>query len=249
MRRRCLREPKYRYKRLQNARRMVGALAGRRGWSARSGHSNPALSRFGQWRIEQVSPCGIHENRSHGSRAGCSRRLADGVAPLGHRHAARDDLRGGMPLRVVSLAAGYEGSLGYHADDPNGMVQMDGSFVLDGLLGERCLKLLNVGSSWSLQSITADGRDVTNVPLVFESGQEIGDVVFRVTPDDPIPPAPIPPAPQACRGGDRSGARLMASRVCRFFGATVSRATGCTQRVRGNRPWHRLSQPSPSPSP
>jgi hypothetical protein len=101
-------------------------------------------------------------------------------------------LRGGFPLRVVAHAAE---SLGYHADDPNGMVQMDGSFVLDGLMGERCLKLLNVGHGWSLQSITAGGYDVTNVPLVLESGQEIGDVVFRVTPDDPFPPAP-----QACKG-------------------------------------------------
>lgn len=103
-------------------------------------------------------------------------------------------LRGASPLRVLAAIAGH-GAPGWHSDDSNGVVQMDGSFVLDGLVGERCLRLVNVGPGWVLQSTMVGGRDATNAPLVFESGQEVGDVVLRVTQGDPV----LSP-PRACNG-------------------------------------------------
>ena len=60
------------------------------------------------------------------------------------------------------------------------LVDADGSFVLEGLVGDHCLLLYGIPYGWRLQRITHQGRDMTGVPLMFEFGQEVGPVIFWV---------------------------------------------------------------------
>jgi hypothetical protein len=87
---------------------------------------------------------------------------------------------------------------GYSPADANGRVGADGEFVLKGLAGERCLVLRNVPGGWRLAEITHYGRPLEGKPLLFQPGEKVEGVVFRVEPTTlssshfpPDPPCPV----------------------------------------------------------
>jgi hypothetical protein len=88
--------------------------------------------------------------------------------------------RRGSPLRVLPFIPG-QGSSARKGMDPTGMVMSDGSFEIDGLIGMRCFQLTEVPREWS-QRITLGGRDVTDIPLTFRSGDQIMDLEVHVGP-------------------------------------------------------------------
>ena len=58
----------------------------------------------------------------------------------------------------------------------------DGTFVLDRLNGPRRLRLLRAPDSWSLKSIHANGRDITDEPVSFGTKDEsLTDVEIVLT--------------------------------------------------------------------
>jgi hypothetical protein len=69
---------------------------------------------------------------------------------------------------------------GLTASSAISLSRADGSFVLEGLVGDHCLLLYGMPHGWRLQRITHQGRDVTGVPMMFELGQEVGPVIFWV---------------------------------------------------------------------
>jgi hypothetical protein len=71
--------------------------------------------------------------------------------------------------------------------NPNGRVAADGSFQVGGLVGRRCVTLFGIPYGWRLAAIEHAGRNITNVPLTFELGQEISGVTFFVVPGFVVP--------------------------------------------------------------
>lgn len=102
----------------------------------------------------------------------------------------------GGGLRVLSDPG--RARSGYSSADTNGLVGADGEFVLKGLVGERCLVLRNVPAGWRLAEITHYGRPLEDKPLLFQPGEKVAGVVFRVEPTTldssyfpPVPPCPV----------------------------------------------------------
>jgi hypothetical protein len=87
------------------------------------------------------------------------------------------------PMLVQSSVPG-RGLPGYRPDDLNGRVAKDATFALRGLLGPRCLELVNLPAGWRLEAILRAGRDITDEPVVFAPAEEVTDVVFRLVPGD-----------------------------------------------------------------
>ena len=69
-----------------------------------------------------------------------------------------------------------------HSDDLNGRVGPDGSFVIGGLIGTRCLRIWYMPTGWRLGAILRDGRDITDEPITFGPGQQMDDVIVRLIP-------------------------------------------------------------------
>jgi hypothetical protein len=88
--------------------------------------------------------------------------------------------RGASPLRVVPFTPGHA-TPPFKMLDTSGVVHADGSFVIDGIIGDRCLRLLDGRPDWT-QRITLRGQDVTDTPLSFTPGEEVADVVLHVEP-------------------------------------------------------------------
>jgi hypothetical protein len=61
-------------------------------------------------------------------------------------------------------------------------VAADGSFSIDGLLGDRLLEVWYVPTGWAVQSITAGGKDVTKRTAFELQSGEVVDVVVRLAP-------------------------------------------------------------------
>ena len=79
-------------------------------------------------------------------------------------------LQQAQPLQVTSHVPGV-GSGAWSSADLNGRVEADGTFVLDGLVGQRCLLLRGVPYGWVVERIRYDDHDITDVPGSFEAGQ------------------------------------------------------------------------------
>ena len=93
-------------------------------------------------------------------------------------------LHSATPLQVLAQASGAEG---VSSGNPNGRVAADGSFQVSGLVGKRCVTLFGIPYGWRLAAIEHAGRNITNVPLTFELGQEISGVTFFVVPGFVVP--------------------------------------------------------------
>jgi hypothetical protein len=87
--------------------------------------------------------------------------------------------RGASPLRVLPFIPGHA-TPGFKSLDTSGVVHADGSFVIDGIIGDRCLRL-DGRPDWT-QRITLRGQDVTDTPLSFTPGDEVADLVLHVEP-------------------------------------------------------------------
>jgi hypothetical protein len=105
-------------------------------------------------------------------------------------------LHNGNGLRVFSDPGPARS--GYSPTDTNGLVGADGTFVLKGLVGERCLALRDVPFGWRLAEISRYGRALENRLLVLQPGEKAAGVVLRVEPTTldasafpPDPPCPV----------------------------------------------------------
>ena len=83
------------------------------------------------------------------------------------------------PVRVVSTLPG-RGFHQYRPSDPDGRVAADGSFALDGLIGARCFYVVNALPGWHLEAILLGGRDISDDPFMFDGGEQVENVIFRV---------------------------------------------------------------------
>ena len=93
-------------------------------------------------------------------------------------------LHSATPLQVVAPAFSMEAVT---SPNPNGSVAADGSFHVSGLVGKRCVGLFGIPYGWRLARIDHLGRNIMNVPMTFEPGQEISGVTFFVVPGLPGP--------------------------------------------------------------
>ena len=91
--------------------------------------------------------------------------------------------RGEAPLAVIPTVPGRPPPP-YRSDDPDGRVGPDGGFALEGLLGTRCLLMWDIREGWRLGAILRDGRDITDEPITFATGQQVDDVILRLVPGD-----------------------------------------------------------------
>jgi hypothetical protein len=99
-----------------------------------------------------------------------------------------EPLHSASPLQVSVQA--YRGQ-GVSSGNSNGRVAADGSFRVSGLVGERCLTLGGIPGGWRLAAVDQAGRNIMNVPLTFDLGQEVSGVTFFVVPG-PVPPGEKP---------------------------------------------------------
>lgn len=87
------------------------------------------------------------------------------------------------PLRVYGMVPQDNGYLDA-IEDPNGRVARDGSFVLDGLVGQQCLTLWNIPAGWKLSSVDYRGIDISHTPMFFETGELVDQVRITLNPGD-----------------------------------------------------------------
>jgi len=67
---------------------------------------------------------------------------------------------------------------------PSPRVNKDGTFTIEGVtVGSHFIRPNGGGAlrGWTLQSVTIDGRDVTDTPIAVRSGQKIGNIVVTFT--------------------------------------------------------------------
>ena len=87
------------------------------------------------------------------------------------------------PPLVRAVPAGVISGIGYDLRDLNGRVNADGTFVLDGVVGDACVTLENIPSGWHLKSVLYQGKSIAKVPLTFTSGTEVRDVLVTLAPN------------------------------------------------------------------
>jgi Carboxypeptidase regulatory-like domain len=84
-------------------------------------------------------------------------------------------------VRIMAPAVDLEDNVG---PMPNARVNKDGTFTIDGVsVGEHFIRANGGGGlrGWNLKSVTADGRDVTDIPISMRSGQRINNLVVTFT--------------------------------------------------------------------
>jgi hypothetical protein len=77
---------------------------------------------------------------------------------------------GAWPMQVVTYKAGHE-TFTQSSEDRDGVVDGDGWYALDARIGEQCVTVLNLPGGWKLGTVTYGGRDVTDAPIAFVSGE------------------------------------------------------------------------------
>ena len=66
--------------------------------------------------------------------------------------------------------------------EPRGEVQLDGSFHLDSVqAGERFIRVDSLPEAWSLKAVYYRGRDVTDIPLELDKGDQVRDLRLVLT--------------------------------------------------------------------
>ena len=88
-----------------------------------------------------------------------------------------------QPMRVLSTPPG-QASPGWGANEANGRVEPDGTFSLEGLIGNRCVHLVNIPAGWTLSGIVREGRHTTNYEMMFGTGEDVDNVVFELVPGE-----------------------------------------------------------------
>lgn len=63
----------------------------------------------------------------------------------------------------------------------NGRVREDWSFTLTGLIGASRLSLGTLPPGWAVKSIDQNGRDLTDTPIEFSSGERVDEVTITLT--------------------------------------------------------------------
>jgi hypothetical protein len=84
-------------------------------------------------------------------------------------------------VRIVTQSTDPSDNVG---PTPNSRVNKDSTFTLDGVsVGEQLIRATGGGGmrGWNLKSVTIDGRDVTDTPIVVRSNQRINNVVVTFT--------------------------------------------------------------------
>jgi hypothetical protein len=56
----------------------------------------------------------------------------------------------------------------------------DGTFLVRGLIGERCLRLADVPAGWHVKDAIHQGLDLANRVIRFEPGDVYADVTIRI---------------------------------------------------------------------
>lgn len=62
-----------------------------------------------------------------------------------------------------------------------GVLAADGTFTLTRVVGLGEIRVVQAPRGWSVKSITAGGRKITDVPIEFKSGEDLRDVVIVLT--------------------------------------------------------------------
>ena len=66
--------------------------------------------------------------------------------------------------------------------EPRGKVQLDGSFHLDSVqAGKRFVRVDSLPEAWSLKTVYYRGRDVTDIPLELDKGDQVRDLRLVLT--------------------------------------------------------------------
>jgi hypothetical protein len=83
-------------------------------------------------------------------------------------------------------------SLGLFHTDGKPIIEADSTFMLNGLIGEGCLRVDGLPGGWRLQGISQNGDDLTNRLFTLDPGDVKSDIVVRVEVGEP-PSRRIPP--------------------------------------------------------
>jgi hypothetical protein len=71
---------------------------------------------------------------------------------------------------------------GFVGPQPNARLDKDGRFILTGVpAGQHLIRSAGNARGWSLRSVTAGGRDVTDAPLELRSGETVGNITIVFT--------------------------------------------------------------------
>jgi hypothetical protein len=86
-------------------------------------------------------------------------------------------LHGSGGLHLIFDPPGFR--LSWTSSDP-GLIAPDGSFMVKGLLGERCLRISDIPEGWRLKDVVHQGQDLTNRLVRFEPNDVYSDVIIRI---------------------------------------------------------------------
>jgi hypothetical protein len=84
------------------------------------------------------------------------------------------------PIRIVCPLAGTEPAP--RGEDDGGDAAPDGTFTIDGLLGERDLHVLFLPAGWGVTSIRRGTQDMTAAPLTLARGEGVDGLVVTIAP-------------------------------------------------------------------
>jgi hypothetical protein len=84
-------------------------------------------------------------------------------------------------FRVAARPVNREFVGNFQQAQDNGRVREDWSFTLTGLMGANRVSLGTLPPGWAVKSMEHGGRDVTDAPLDFTSGEKLDDLVITLT--------------------------------------------------------------------
>jgi hypothetical protein len=84
-------------------------------------------------------------------------------------------------FRVIARPVVRESAMNAPFSPDNGRARTDWTFTLTGLTGANRLSVATLPPGWAIRSIDAAGRDLTDAPIEFTSGEKIGDVTVTLT--------------------------------------------------------------------
>jgi hypothetical protein len=87
------------------------------------------------------------------------------------------------PIRVVCPPAGHPtgAQRDGRSEEEGADVAPDGTFAIDGLIGERDVRVAFLPPGWRVESLQRGSADLTE-PIAFAPGQVLEDLVIAVAP-------------------------------------------------------------------